>query len=85
MTNTAADHYDTIRRLDSYFVNCAKNGQGIGGKESATMQDAVEELIKMKGVGVVLDLSGELRSDTSQRKLRRALDNVHPNFSKMFT
>jgi hypothetical protein len=48
------------------------------------MRTAVEELIRMKGVGVVLDLKDELYSDTSQRNLRRALDNVHPNFSKMF-
>lgn len=84
MTNSTLGFYETIRHLDSYFVKCSESGQGISGKESAQMREAVEELIRMKGVGVVLDLSSELRSDTSQRNLRRALDNVHPNFSKMF-
>jgi hypothetical protein len=82
MRNT--EQYSTIKRLDSYFVDCAKMGQGISSKESAEMRIAVEELIRMNGVGVVLDLKDELYSDTSQRNLRRALDNVHPNFSKLF-
>lgn len=84
MTNSTLGFYETIRHLDSYFVKCAQDGQGISGKESAEMREAVEELIKIKGVGVVLDLSTELKSDTSQRNLRRALNNVHPNFSKLF-
>ena len=71
-------------RLDSFFLICQNEGQGISSKESAEMRIAVEELIRMNGVGVVLDLSSELYSDTSQHNLRRALDNVHPNFSKMF-
>ena len=84
MNNSTLSFYETVRHLDSYFVDCVNNGQGISTKESAQMRTAVEELIKIKGVGVVLDLSSELKSDTSQRNLRVALDNVHPGFSKMF-
>jgi hypothetical protein len=84
MTNSTLGFYETIRHLDSYFVKCSELGQGISGRESAEMREAVEELIKIKGVGVVLDLSSELKSNTSQSNLRRALNNVHPNFSKLF-
>ena len=80
----STEQYNTIMRLDSFFLICQNEGQGISSKESAEMRTAVEELIRMNGVGVVLDLSSELYSDTSQSNLRRALDNVHPGFSKMF-
>ena len=76
--------YNTIRHLDSVFVDYANNGQGVSSKESIEMRKAMEELIKVKGVGVVLDLSDELQSETSQYNLRRALDNTHPGFSKLF-
>ena len=82
MRNT--EQYSTIKHLDSFFLECQNLGQGISGKDTITMRTAVEELIRTHGVGVVLDLKDELYSDTSQRNLRRALDNVHPNFSKMF-
>jgi hypothetical protein len=84
MNNSTLGFYNTIRHFDSYFVECVRDGQGISTKESAEMRSAVEELIRIKGVGVVLDLSSELKSGISQRNLRIALDNVHPNFSKMF-
>ena len=82
MRNT--EQYSTIKHLDSFFLECQNLGQGISSKESAEMRMAVEELIRTHGVGVVLDLKDELYSNTSQHNLRRALDNVHPNFSKMF-
>jgi len=78
------NNYSEISHMDSYFVSCEQDGQGINTKESARFRIAVEELIKAKSVGVVLDLNDEVRSDTGQRLLRVALDNVVPGFSKLF-
>jgi hypothetical protein len=76
---------DTVFQMDSFFVQCEQNKQGISTSESSRFRIAVEEMIKLDGIGVVLDLNDSVRSDCGQRLLRVAMDNVHPNFSKLFT
>lgn len=73
-----------IHDLANYFQECEENEEGISTKATREFISNVVFLIKELGVGVVLDLSEEVVSDTAPKLLRRALDEAVPGFSEMF-